>query len=429
MTESGVEASMSRSELMAQKNMNLVFWCATGTVWSYVPIDLYAADYPLLVLNFLTGVGYLFGFYLIGHGHKNAGKIWGYYNAAITIYLTGDRLGDFALVHFYNLIAAVLPFLTFAKKDSKSMWIATAGGIIGWFAAYILPEHLVMGAATHPEYYTKWVPIFITPVFIIAVMAQTYSLFQYLLELSEKQQMQLVNTHRMTALGEMAGGVAHEINNPLAIISAATTIVRREVAEPQKLSQEAVNKRLDTIDRTIERISKITTGLLNFSQFEYKEEDLRKPISVKSILESITANSAEKIRKRGVDVQFQMPGDLNVKIDEVHLSQIITNLTNNSLDAVETLDERWVRINCEIGDEYFEIQVTDSGHGVPAQVASRMMEPFFTTKPVGSGVGLGLSISKGFIEGYGGRLLYEEYEGHTRFSARFPANLLEGRAV
>jgi PAS domain S-box-containing protein len=236
----------------------------------------------------------------------------------------------------------------------------------------------------------------------------------------EANKEQLVASARLSALGMMAGGIAHEINNPLCIIHALASdlmdIVKDEgTAPPQMVARNGAR-----IRETANRIARIIKSLRLISREGSGDKSQSTPISriLEETLEVCTA------RFKANAVKLRLPEhipELNVRCREVQIAQILLNLLQNAFDAVmEQRGERWVQVEVTQHDDSVDVSVTDSGPGIPLELRSRIMEPFFTTKPVGHGTGLGLSLSKTIAEKHGGKLEYSEVEGHTRFSLVLP---------
>lgn len=230
-------------------------------------------------------------------------------------------------------------------------------------------------------------------------------------------QAQLVKSAKFSALGEMAGGIAHEINNPLSIISARVEQIQRMI-EQKKIDEKRLGEFAESIAKTVKRISSIVVGLRTFSRSGDGEEFLQVP--VKSLVEETVSFCHERCRQFGVDVSVDDFKGIFVQGRHTQLSQVLLNLMNNSLDATKGLGERWIRISGEESEGFFCLRVTDSGDGIAPAVVDKLMQPFFTTKEVGKGTGLGLSLSKGIMEDHKGELRYSLYQGHTSFVMRMP---------
>lgn len=239
------------------------------------------------------------------------------------------------------------------------------------------------------------------------------------------QQARLTESARLSSLGEMAAGIAHEINNPLAIIGGRASQLKSLVAS-KSADSEKVLLGLSKIEETVMRISKIIRGLQAFSR--NSETDLMRVVRLESIFESALELCRERFKHREVNIEISIPENLSINCREVQICQVVVNLFNNAYDAVKTLPERWIRVEAHrLGNEIV-LSIMDSGTGIDPLIAKRIMDPFFTTKPVGQGTGLGLSISKGIIEEHGGSLELDNHSEHTRFVIRLPeAKVQESR--
>lgn len=252
------------------------------------------------------------------------------------------------------------------------------------------------------------------------VQTRTKELSLAMSKLSESQTV-LAQSAKMTALGEMAGGIAHEINTPLsAILMNAEMLIDKADAE---YNPDQIRKRADAIVKIVARVSKIIMGLKRFSRNADASEKSR--VLVQTIVDDTLALCSEKFKSQSVKLEIKLEtSDLTVHCVPEHISQVILNFLNNSLYAlkdVQVLSNKWISINAIKKEDKIEITVTDAGPGLPENVQAKLMQPFFTTKPTGSGTGLGLSISKGIIEQNGGEMFYDKTCPNTRFVIRLPA--------
>lgn len=234
-------------------------------------------------------------------------------------------------------------------------------------------------------------------------------------ELEVKRQA-LIQASKFQSLGEMAGGIAHEINNPLTIIMAYSETLGRDLkkatavdsgAQPSQVPQmDRWVERVERIHRTASRIDRIVRGLLSFARDGRRGEFVKTDLN-KVILETLDLCQS-KIRNAGITLEIKyFPQATFVIGSPSQLSQVLLNLLKNAVDAIESEDttsERWIRISCRQTHRENEISVANSGPQIPTEVVSRIMEPFFTTKPVGQGTGLGLSISQNIIQMHKGVL-------------------------
>jgi PAS domain S-box-containing protein len=240
----------------------------------------------------------------------------------------------------------------------------------------------------------------------------------------EATRMQAIASARLSALGMMAGGIAHEINNPLGIIHAMASDLT-EMSEESSVTPQTVARKSIIIRQTVERIAQIVKSLRQISR-EGVGDPLR-PTSLAKIIAETLEICRAKFKANGVELILPAAiPELTVHCREVQIAQVLLNLLQNAFDAVlEQKGERWVRLDIQNGVDTVALSVIDGGPGIPLELRSHIGEPFFTTKPVGKGTGLGLSLSKTIVEDHGGTLEYGEDQGHTRFSLVLP---LAGKA-
>jgi signal transduction histidine kinase len=235
----------------------------------------------------------------------------------------------------------------------------------------------------------------------------------------DAQRAQMIAASKLTSLGEMAGGLAHEINSPLNIIQARASDLQ-EAAEAAGLVESAtVLKATGSILRTAERIMAVVRGLRTFARDG--RADRFEKVSVQSILEDTLALCRERFAAHGVPLEISsVDRDLTIECQHVQISQVLLNLLNNAFDAVQALPEKWVQVRVSEEGDSINISVTDSGRGIPREIAEKAMQPFFTTKPVGKGTGLGLSISNAIVEAHHGQLRIDSRGPNTRIILSLP---------
>lgn len=234
----------------------------------------------------------------------------------------------------------------------------------------------------------------------------------------EEARATLIASTKMAALGEMSGGIAHEINNPLTVIQARafqlTQMVDQGKAEPTKIKHAA-----ESISRTADKIAKIIKSLRSFSR-----EGSNDPFDVVQVKEIIT-ETLEFCRTRfynhGVEIEVdEIDEEIEIECRLIQIEQVLLNLLNNSFDAVQNFEQKWIRVAVVAHDDFIDIKVIDSGTGIPADKAEKIMLPFFTTKEVGKGTGLGLSISSGIVKSHHGELFLDRKAANTTFVMRIP---------
>jgi C4-dicarboxylate-specific signal transduction histidine kinase len=235
-------------------------------------------------------------------------------------------------------------------------------------------------------------------------------------------QAKLVATSKLAALGEMAGGIAHEINTPLTVIQGRAGQICRMVTHGT-LEAATVHAFAEKIESTSRRIARIVRGLRTFAR--QGEQDPVQPTEVRAIVDEAVDLCRERFLSHGVELRAgSVDGRVRVPCRSTQIGQVLINLLSNALDAVDQspTGKKWVDLSVRAVNGNVHIAVEDSGPGIPAELRERMFQPFFTTKPVGQGTGLGLSISHGIVQQHGGSLVLDERNPHTRFVVSLPAS-------
>lgn len=234
----------------------------------------------------------------------------------------------------------------------------------------------------------------------------------------EETKAKLISNSKLASLGEMAGGIAHEINNPLGVISMRSEQLIK-LGEQGKLTPEMRDKFLHQIHECVRRISSIVKGLRSLSRDSTSDPMLEASLS--EIINSIKDLSLERLKHKGVMLDTsEVHGDLKIKCREVQISQVLINLINNAYDAIKDEKEKWIKIKTENDPKEIRISVLDSGNGIPKEILDKITQPFFTTKPIGQGTGLGLSVSHSIIKNHDGDLFVDSKEKNTCFTIKLP---------
>jgi signal transduction histidine kinase len=244
--------------------------------------------------------------------------------------------------------------------------------------------------------------------------------FNFMVRRLTQSMAELTQKSKFEALGQMAAGVAHEINNPLAIIKGHAE--KLSLQYPQQLTENQ-NESVSIINSTVDRISKIIHSLRSFSRegggepFEY--------VDVKKIIEMTLDLCSEKLKQNRIELRLDLHPQLPViECRPIQISQVLLNLISNSYDAVstesETKTERWIRIQVYTDQDKIQFRVSNSGTKISLNVAEKIFQPFFTTKSVSQGTGLGLSISKGIAESHHGKLNLDLTQKYTEFVLEIP---------
>ncbi len=239
----------------------------------------------------------------------------------------------------------------------------------------------------------------------------------------EEESIKTFHASRLSSLGEMAGGVAHEINNPLTIIQATAKIVlTREV---DNISEESKSK-LEKVIKATERIAKIVRSMkIIASKNDLVEHEV---IQVSKVLELSLDLFEERLRNEKIDFKMKNSIDHTIKCNSLQVSQIIINLLSNAIDAIikdksehpQNEYDLTVDVSENASERSVEIRVINSGALIPDEIAAKIFEPFYSTKDIGKGTGLGLSISQTLAQANNGLLIYEVHEGKVCFRLHLP---------
>jgi C4-dicarboxylate-specific signal transduction histidine kinase len=239
---------------------------------------------------------------------------------------------------------------------------------------------------------------------------------KYEKEITERNT-KLFGQSRYSELGMMSAGIAHEINNPLAVIQARTTQLLRIYRDGKKT--EEIGEGLQQILYTSERINRTIQGVREFVHQD--DNSMNTDICLKDLMNDVLAFCGQRLKNHGVSLRFYNLERYHVRGNKIQLEQIFLNLINNSFDAIEFLPDKWIEMSVtETQDKSVHITFKDSGPGIPSEISAKMMEPFFTTKEIGKGTGLGLALARGIAEKHGGALAYVNDSNHTTFTLDLP---------
>lgn len=239
---------------------------------------------------------------------------------------------------------------------------------------------------------------------------------------------QLIQASKMATLGEMATGVAHELNQPLSVIKTASNFFMRKIRNKEPIADDILFTMASEVDSHVQRAAKIINHMRQFGR-KSEELDLQR-VQLNDILQQGFEIFSQQLKVRGIEVTWQIDPDLpEIMGDAGRLEQVVINLLINARDAIE---ERWASASGEAAEQRITIasyqenqravvRICDSGTGIPGTNMDKIFEPFFTTKKVGQGTGLGLSISYGIVKECGGNIrAHSNVDGGACFVIDFP---------
>ncbi len=241
-------------------------------------------------------------------------------------------------------------------------------------------------------------------------------------------ELKLVQAGKMATLGEMATGIAHELNQPLTVIKTASNYFMKKVRNQQAIAPEILGEMAAEIDNHVDRASNIINHLRQFGRKALIDSA---PVQVNTVLHNAFEMFSQQLKLREIDVQWDLDDHLPMIMAEAgRLEQVFINLLLNARDAIEEKwqagsaqpdDAKQILLKSHARHDQVVIQVTDTGIGIAADRLDRIFEPFYTTKKLGDGTGIGLSISYGIIKEFGGTIRVNSVPGKTTcFTLTFP---------
>jgi two-component system NtrC family sensor kinase len=232
---------------------------------------------------------------------------------------------------------------------------------------------------------------------------------------------QVIETGRLASIGELAAGIAHEINNPVAIMVQEAGWIDDLLQDPDPTSAEnlsEITRAVNQIRTQGDRCKEITYKLLSFAR---KTDPTARPIVLNDLVDEVIGLTSQKTRYANVSIVTDLEPDLPaISASPTEIQQVLLNLVNNAIDAIEQPGGT-VTVTTRTHGADVVLAVRDTGKGIPEANLGRIFDPFFTTKPVGQGTGLGLSICYGIVDKAGGTISVEsEIEQGTTFTVAFP---------
>ncbi len=238
---------------------------------------------------------------------------------------------------------------------------------------------------------------------------------------------QLIQAGKMATLGEMATGIAHELNQPLSVIKTASSFFMGKIKREEPVAQDILFNMLGKIDNNVDRASKIINHMRQFARKSNMDLGV---VQANDIIAGAFEIFSQQLKLRGIEVIWEIEENLpRIFADPGRLEQVFINLLINARDAIE---ERWkgestqqqekkIFLKTMSVEDTVVLEVRDTGIGIPDDIKDRIFEPFYTTKDVGKGTGLGLSISYGIVKECGGDIRVESKPGEgTTFVLEFP---------
>jgi two-component system, NtrC family, sensor kinase len=260
---------------------------------------------------------------------------------------------------------------------------------------------------------------------IIGTVISTRLMMKRLIQIDREKAVSedlVIQSSKMAALGKMAAGIAHEINNPLAVIGEKAGWMKDLLAEEDISRSENFKEFEDSIRKIeyhVERAKKVTHRLLGFAR---RMEPLQETVDVNKTLAETIDFLENESRYRNIAIQTDYAPDLpKITSDSSQLQQVFLNILNNAIDAIGKNGKVMIKSQFLSKNSEISVEISDNGPGIPKETVDKIFDPFFTTKEVGKGTGLGLSIVFSILEKLGGRIMVASEEGKgTTFTIYLP---------
>ncbi|MCE5335792.1 MAG: two-component sensor histidine kinase [Desulfobacteraceae bacterium] len=232
----------------------------------------------------------------------------------------------------------------------------------------------------------------------------------------------LMQSSKMAALGKLAAGIAHEVNNPLAVIKEKVGWIHDLLSEEDPTKSENLAEFEDAvrkIDHHVDRAKKVTHRLLGFAR---RMEPVHEQVDLNRLLADTVEFLNNEAHYRSIEIRLEFDPNLPTTMsDSSQLQQVVLNIVNNAIDAIDKSGLITISTRFKVGERQIEVAIADDGPGIPGDLINKIFDPFFTTKEYGKGTGLGLSISYSIIEKLGGRILVASEVGKgTTFTICLP---------
>lgn len=246
---------------------------------------------------------------------------------------------------------------------------------------------------------------------------------QFLLD--KQKEVDIIRAHsftqeRLVSLGELSSSIAHEINNPLAIIELSVRMIEKIATKKQLLFPE-LGVHIHEVGASIKRVNSLITSIKNLARNSNAEKVTSEPLNV--IIQDVLPVLALRAKQEGIELRYDAEAEaFNVPIECMRalLGQVFVNILNNSFYEMRKFEQKWVEVDAKLNPDTIEIAITDSGAGIPATIREKIFLPFFTTKDIGEGTGLGLGTVLKIIDGHNGKIRIDSESPNTRFVISLP---------
>lgn len=255
--------------------------------------------------------------------------------------------------------------------------------------------------------------------YLVKEIKQRLNAEKKLIENQEK----MVSSSKLAALGEMGASIAHEINNPLGIIKMNNLLISKTLKK-ENIENDKIFSFIDSNNKNIDRITHIINSMRNLSRIT--DEMPFSKFTFQSVLDQTLPLCKQRFIDKKISLKLELSPqalEIGLKGRSIEIGQVLINLLNNATDAIENMEERWIKIQSVETEKYLIISVIDSGNGISQEIQDKIFQPFFSTKDIGKGTGLGVSVSAKILENHSGKLSVDNSFPNTKFDMKLPKSL------
>lgn len=272
----------------------------------------------------------------------------------------------------------------------------------------------------------EWIELGLLVLTLVILVLELRFIFRPILRIAMEALTQVQNDaieaqrlRRLASMGEMSGGVAHELNSPLAALSFAIQRLQRRISRGREISHEDLSEQLGKMAADALRMGEIVQSIRALAAGKLPEA--KKPEHGDALLRHAVNVFHQRYGRQNLRIEIK-PGAEQIIVPCIgyQMEQVLTNLLKNAAEATDHLDQPWVELSAEQKNGQVRLIVRDAGMGIAEDLVERIYDPFYTTKSIGSGMGLGLALCQKLTELHGGHLQYDFLEGHTAFVVTLP---------
>lgn len=338
------------------------------------------------------------------------------YNYAVLICMfAGTVAGSIVTLGYDKATFLFVQFIFFVPMMSISLYqYATGRNSLGHYLFFLFAMFFIYQYKQFSDYRMHLLQKFNNQLDLESSLKELRKSQTLLVEQTAK----IIHSSKLQALSEMAGGLAHEVNNSLMVIIGNTQQVQRELRKNNQLS-DSVNGKIEQSTQAIMKIRNVIEGLKYFSL--EMEEQPKEPVLLGEVVHRTLSYTHELLKTRNISLEISDLPDVQIVCHPFQITRILFNLTMNAVDSLKDIEEgRWLSYEVSRQDQFIYIRVRNNGRTIAKEHVQKLFQPFFSTKDVNEGSGLSLSISKGIALDHKGDLYFEESGSLTTFVLKLP---------